>query len=627
MLSRVASDVVGAEKIRVSDSKSVEVDLTNFPAMRRQKTVWDLARFTSDSASSHLLSFGEYAAMYLAAWSSRIWRSLPEAGAVIKPVSAGVDGAVKDHLTEWEKCAKKKAEKEKDPTITFASMKTPGFIRKKTAVEVYRTAVPKAARALANCATYMIFDDHEVTDDWNLNKRWQNRVYTREFGLDVVRNGVMAYAVFQGWGNEPKEFEKASTSGANSNKDLLDETEKVFQGTGPFPHASAQLGRLDEMVGTAGAPAKKLAKFHYRVDGPVHRVVVLDTRTRRSFKGQGLIPPNLLGSTLDQQVPKGPFADGRQLLVVVSPVPVLGPYLIETIGQPVAQIFQDFKVRASPLLAEERDPCNPVPAPTGAEKYDAEAWIGDEEALEKLLARLAPYEHAVILSGDVHYACSLALDYWRKGVTNPSRIVQLTSSPSRNNFKPFVEALLRSSALLQQYQTGPKPERLAWTGKSSIALPAEVSVGPARRARLKRSPSLVPARTWPAGTTIPADKPPDWRWRLHLQRDQRPDTERPTALRAQLLPEELDPSAPLAGYRAIATRHTHAAFTHFDHLRQMVFTPNLGLVDFAGGNGSLQVTHTLLSHDAPDSTTAAPNTIHEIPLTPTTDPPPELVTE
>ena len=39
--------------------------------------------------------------------------------------------------------------------------------------ELYRVGVPRVARALANCATYMIFDDHDVTDDWNLNKKWR----------------------------------------------------------------------------------------------------------------------------------------------------------------------------------------------------------------------------------------------------------------------------------------------------------------------------------------------------------------------------------------------------------------------------------------------------------------------
>jgi hypothetical protein len=255
-------------------------------------------------------------------------------------------------------------------------------------------------------------------------------------------------------------------------------------------------------------------------------------------------------------------------------------------------------------------PCEPEGRPVGAEHYDAESWFADEVAFENMLKRLAPLGKAVILSGDVHYACSLVLDYWRKGTPDPppSRIVQLTSSPSRNSFKAVVEAVLRSSALLQRYQTDPRPERLGWTNESSIAVPAGAVIGPGRRARLRRKPSLVPARLWPAGTSIPSDKLPDWRWRLSLQRDPRPDSARPTALRQPILSAELDPSDPVPGYRRVAARHAQTAFTHFDHLRQMVFTNNLGLVSFAIDEGALRVVHTLLSKDAPESTTSAENT-------------------
>ena len=34
---------------------------------------------------------------------------------------------------------------------------------------IYAENLPFVRRALANVATYMIFDDHEVTDDWFLN--------------------------------------------------------------------------------------------------------------------------------------------------------------------------------------------------------------------------------------------------------------------------------------------------------------------------------------------------------------------------------------------------------------------------------------------------------------------------
>src|SRR5690606_9009733 len=126
------------------------------------------------------------------------------------------------------------------------------------------------------------------------------------------------------------------------NRLMLEETEKVFQGDGPFPAPGAQAGRLDELVGAASAPDRQ-PTFHTKVPGPRHLLVLLDTRSRRTFRGHGILPPNLLGTTLDAQVPAN-LTDGRELLVVVSAAPVLGPHLIDTIGQPVAQNIQDMKI-------------------------------------------------------------------------------------------------------------------------------------------------------------------------------------------------------------------------------------------------------------------------------------------
>jgi hypothetical protein len=631
MLNALAAELLGApERLRTGPNAGDTVDATlaNLPAMFRQRPMRELAGFSSTDAASHLMAFGEYAAMYLAVWSPRVWSPLATAADVLKSPT-GAAASIADHLTRWDACAATQGK-------TFRELREKSFDAERTSVELFRDAVPRVARVLANVATYMIFDDHEVTDDWNLNARWRNRAYSpeRPLGRNVARNGVMAYTVFQGWGNDPKKWGAADEANKpNHNRQLLEQIEQAFAGNGPYPAAQTNTDRLDELTGIPGTVAKQ-PDFHYRVPGPRHLVAVLDTRTRRQFKGQGVLPANLLGASLNDQVPAN-LTDGRELLLVVSPPPVVGPHLIDAIAQPLLQTIQDMKVGLAEVatgggtVQQPLGPCEPEGRPVGAEHYDAESWFADEVAFEKLLARLAPHGKAVILSGDVHYGCSLIVDYWRKGSPEPppARIVQLTSSPSRNIFKAIVEAVLRSSALLQRYQAGPQPERLAWTNESSIAVPAGAVIGPGRRARLRRKPSLVPARLWPAGTTIPGDKPPDWRWRLSMARDPRPDSTRPPLLRQPLLAAELNPGDPVPGYRLIAARHAQTAFTHLDHLRQMVFTNNIGLVSFTvDGGGAVTVVHTLLSRDAPDSTTFAENTVHTIALAATTEPRPELVT-
>ncbi|MGP4090317.1 hypothetical protein, partial [Streptomyces sp. KR55] len=421
-LSGLATDLLGAtERLQVSANETVDATLANLPAMFRQRLMRELGGFTSTDAANHLMSFGEYAAMYLAVWSPRVWRALADSTAVLKAPNA--PPSVAAHLTQWDACAAQKGK-------TFAELRTEPFDQEKERVEVFRQGVPKVARALANVATYMICDDHEVTDDWNLNARWRNRVYTKPLGRTVVRNGVMAYGIFQAWGNDPKRFAAPDESATkpNHNRQFLEEMEKAFAGAGPYPAAGAQLGRLDELVGVAGTESKQPI-LHYQVPGPRHLVAVLDTRTRRSFRGQGLLPPNLLGSTLNDQVPAA-LTDGRELLLVVSAAPVLGPHLIDNVAQPLLQTIQDIAVGAKQQFGVPIGPCEPEGRPAGVEQYDAEGWAADTEALEALLGRLARHGRVVILSGDVHYSCSLVLDYWRTGIAPapdppPSRMVQL----------------------------------------------------------------------------------------------------------------------------------------------------------------------------------------------------------
>ena len=70
-------------------------------------------------------------------------------------------------------------------------------------LEGYRLNVPFVRRILANVPTYMIFDDHEITDDWNLTQEWRNRVLGTNLGQTILRNGLIAYAVFQALGQRP----------------------------------------------------------------------------------------------------------------------------------------------------------------------------------------------------------------------------------------------------------------------------------------------------------------------------------------------------------------------------------------------------------------------------------------
>src|SRR5262249_50983870 len=89
-------------------------------------------------------------------------------------------------------------------------------------------ALPRVRRTLANVPTYMIVDDHDVTDDWNLNPIWVDRVSNTTFGRAILRNALASYTVFQDWGNDPVRYLSEDTAAAGDPKRMLDTIAKMF---------------------------------------------------------------------------------------------------------------------------------------------------------------------------------------------------------------------------------------------------------------------------------------------------------------------------------------------------------------------------------------------------------------
>ena len=59
----------------------------------------------------------------------------------------------------------------------------------------YFNRVGRVRRALANVPTYMMFDDHDVTDDWNLTARHRRRTLESPLGGRLILNAISAATV------------------------------------------------------------------------------------------------------------------------------------------------------------------------------------------------------------------------------------------------------------------------------------------------------------------------------------------------------------------------------------------------------------------------------------------------
>jgi len=312
--------------------------------------------FTSSTADNHLVTFAEVMAMYLLVWSPTPWSLI-----TVQPPQLNADEAAR-------------------------------YAREQAQVDKFRDGLPGVARVFAHLPTLMIFDDHDITDDWNLSAQWEETAYGHPFSRRIIGNALLAYLLCQGWGNNPDAFDE-----------LVGHSQRLA--------SQAQNNHLDAQAQDALLAALlKFQQWHY-VLPTTPALVVLDTRTRR-WRSEFTLkqPSGLLDwealSELQQELLDHPSA------IIVSPAPIFGVKLIETVQK-------IFSWCGHPLLV------------------DAENWMAHRGAAQVILNI---FRHSrtpgnyVILSGDVHY--SFVYEVLIRHRNAGPRIWQITSSGIKNEFPP-----------------------------------------------------------------------------------------------------------------------------------------------------------------------------------------------
>ena len=171
--------------------------------------------FTSSTADNHLVTFAEVIAMYLLVWSPIPWDLItPQA-----PV-----------LNDEERQR---------------------YAHEQVQIDQFRDGLPGVARVLAHLSTLMIFDDHDITDDWNLSAQWEETAYGHPFSKRIIGNALLAYLLCQGWGNQPQVF-----------GELLSQTQALTgQAQGNHLDTAAQDALLE---GELAAPAAGAGVEHHQ---------------------------------------------------------------------------------------------------------------------------------------------------------------------------------------------------------------------------------------------------------------------------------------------------------------------------------------------------------------------------
>jgi hypothetical protein len=324
--------------------------------------------FTSDNAHNHLITLAEVLAMLMLVWSPVPWDGLDTA-----------------------------------PPPRLAPRHHPRWAREQAALDAFVRGLPAVRRVLAHLPTAMVFDDHDVSDDWNLSREWEQAAYGHPFSRRVIGNALIGYLLGQGWGNAPEAFDDA----------LLDRVQAVLDA----PGAAAHDDLIDELL--------HHRHWHYRWD-TTPPLIVLDSRTQRwRSEVSPRQPSGLLDweglTDLQQQL------RGLPAVLLVASAPVFGVKLIEAVQRM-------FTFLGRPLMV------------------DAENWMahpGAASAILNIFRHPQTPRTFVILSGDVHYSFVYDVELRaraRLGQADPSqpgpRIWQVCSSGLRNRFPQRLLAVL-----------------------------------------------------------------------------------------------------------------------------------------------------------------------------------------
>lgn len=307
--------------------------------------------FTSDSAHNHLVTFGEYLVMYLMVWSDVPWQIID----LERPENLRSEDAIL-------------------------------YDKEEKIIKHFVQGLGKVRRLLAHLPSAMIFDDHDVTDDWNLHRQWEETAYGNDFSRRMIGNGLMSYLVCQGWGNRPEVFDDA----------LMEKLNEAVASPGSEGH--------DDFI----TELLRFQDWDYEWDGEP-ALIVIDTRTRRWRSESSAVQPSGLldWEALSELQIK---LQNRKSVLLVSPAPIFGVKLIETIQR-------IFTWLGKPLMV------------------DAENWMshpGTANAILNVFRHSKTPENFVVLSGDVHY--SFVYDVELKGREGGPDIWQVCSSGFKNEF-------------------------------------------------------------------------------------------------------------------------------------------------------------------------------------------------
>jgi hypothetical protein len=268
---------------------------------------------------------------------------------------------------------------------------------------------PQVRWLLSTIPSSMVFDDHEMIDDWNTSAAWRRRVAGTDWWADRISGGLVSYWIYQHLGNlSPQELAE----------------NPLWQAVQERPEEAEPL--LRELAVAADGDPTSIRWSYVRHWGEV-RLVMVDSRAGRVLDEQARRMLDDAEFDWVEAAMRRAVEDGVEHVVLGTSLPWLLPHAIHQIERwnETLNVRHDGKLRGR--LAEKV-----------RQAADLEHWAAFGASFERLgravtsLARgeagRAPAS-VLLLSGDVHHAYAAELTE-PGGLT--SRVHQLTVSPLHN---------------------------------------------------------------------------------------------------------------------------------------------------------------------------------------------------
>ncbi len=273
---------------------------------------------------------------------------------------------------------------------------------------------PATRWLLSTVPSTMIFDDHDVRDDWNTSWSWKQEIQRTSWWQRRITSALASYWVYQHAGNlSPAQLEddevwrRIRDHAAAGAEDELDLTET-----------------LDAFATRADAHPESYRWSYVRELGDA-RVVIIDSRAARKLDPdhRSMLDPTEM-AWLDEQL----RGDTRHLFIGTS-LPFLLPPGLHDFEAMDEQIAQNAYGRTAGKAGEKL-----------RRLVDLEHWAAFNEGFEQVFEMVMAVARGergrtpdiiTFLSGDVHNSyLAEVLDVQRYGAR--SRIVQAVCSPLRN---------------------------------------------------------------------------------------------------------------------------------------------------------------------------------------------------